>query len=142
MVRQKCMDYILAAKDFFKNFIEEKLESVEQYVERKRQLQIWGDDVELQALSEIYGRPIEIYSYSNQPMRTFHEHCDSEIEPIRLSYHGKSHYNAVVPTGWTKDRIYVKEEPGVIEDHAIAHYNKDQDAQTKEEKEEKDEKET
>jgi hypothetical protein len=55
-------------------------------------------------------------------MRTFHEHCDSGIEPIRLSYHGKSHYNAVVPKGWTEEQIYVKEEPGVIEDRAIALY--------------------
>ena len=52
-------------------------------------------------------------------MRTFHEHPDSLVEPIRLSYHGKSHYNAVVPIGWTKDMIYVKSSPGQIEDEAI-----------------------
>lgn len=34
---------------------------------------VWGDDIELQALSEIYNRPIEIYAYNNEPMRTFHE---------------------------------------------------------------------
>ena len=33
---------------------------------------IWGDDVEIEALSEIYGRPIEIYSTSVKPIRTFH----------------------------------------------------------------------
>jgi hypothetical protein len=29
MVRQKCMDYILLAKDFFKNFVEEDKETIE-----------------------------------------------------------------------------------------------------------------
>ena len=28
----------------------------------KSKLGVWGDDVELQAISEIYNRPIEIYS--------------------------------------------------------------------------------
>jgi len=33
----------------------------------------WGDDIELQALSEIYNRPIELFAYNLTPMRTFHE---------------------------------------------------------------------
>ena len=33
----------------------------------------WGDDVEIQALSEIYDCPIQIYAYSTKQMRTFHE---------------------------------------------------------------------
>jgi hypothetical protein len=60
-------------------------------------------------------------------MRTFHEHCDAQIEPIRLSYHGKSHYNAVVPIGWTKDKVYEHDSPGEVEDRAIAMIKKDQD---------------
>ena len=64
---------------------------------------VWGDDVELQALSEIYERPIEIYAYRAEPMRTFHEE-DQAIggaslgprNPIRLSYHGNEHYNSIV----------------------------------------------
>ncbi len=47
MVRQKCMDYILLAKDFFKNFVEEEKETIELYVERKRRNGVWGDDIEL-----------------------------------------------------------------------------------------------
>ena len=43
------------------------------YLSRKRQDGEWGDDVELEAMSEIYGRPIEIYAYRNVPLRTFHE---------------------------------------------------------------------
>ena len=73
-LREKCMDYILACKDYFKDFIDRDVDgSIELYCERKRQDKVWGDDLEIEALSEIYRRPIEIYAYSNEPMRTFHE---------------------------------------------------------------------
>lgn len=39
----------------------------------------WGDDVEIEALSEIYGRPIEIYATSARPLRTFHEDNEHKI---------------------------------------------------------------
>ncbi len=104
----------------------------------KRNSGVWGDDVELQALSEIYDRPIEIYSGGNKPLKTFHENKKEfnrkkkksknininindqfifnkddkdndnkfEISPIRISYHGKSHYNSVVPTKFNNDDIW------------------------------------
>lgn len=64
-------------------------------MENKKKDGVWGDDVEIQALSEIYNRPIEIYVYSCKPIRTFHESSFDGYDPIRLSYHGKSHYNSV-----------------------------------------------
>ena len=68
------MDYILSEKEYFKDFIIGGNDSsVEAYVNRKRMNAVWGDDVEIQAMSEIYNRPIEIYAYSAEPMRTFHE---------------------------------------------------------------------
>jgi len=68
------MDYILSEKDYFKDFIIGGGEAdVESYVNKKRLNAVWGDDIEIQALSEIYNRPIEIYAYSAEPMRTFHE---------------------------------------------------------------------
>jgi hypothetical protein len=71
-------------------------------------LGVWGDDIEIQALSEIYNRPIEIYSHSIEPLKTFHETDKSYTRgtdrginhkwlPIRLSYHGKAHYNSLTP---------------------------------------------
>lgn len=87
VVRQKCMDYIISEREYFKDFIIGGNESVDVYVQRKRANAVWGDDVELQALSEIYNRPIEIYAYSADPMRTFHESDGKEV-PFRLSYHG------------------------------------------------------
>ena len=61
----------------------------------------WGDDLEIQAMSEIYKCPVEIFAYSDKPMKTFHESVGSST-PMRLSYHGRSHYNSVVE----KDRHY------------------------------------
>ena len=49
------------------------MNSVEEYCEWKGQNKIWGDDVEIEALSEIYARPVLIYAYSSKPMRTLHE---------------------------------------------------------------------
>lgn len=43
-------------------------------------------------MSEIYNRPVEIYAYHNEPMRTFHEEFQKDkagVPPIRLSYHGR-----------------------------------------------------
>lgn len=76
---------------------------------------MWGDDVELQALSEIYDRAIEIYAYQTESMRTFHEQ-EKAREPIRLSYHGSSHYNSVVKLGWTLSDSLLQSEPGQVED--------------------------
>jgi hypothetical protein len=50
-------------------------------------------------MSEIYARPIEIYAYDVKPMKTFHE--EGDVTPFRLSYHGNSHYNSIVPKEWT-----------------------------------------
>lgn len=91
------MDYIESEREFFSQFI---VDDFDHYVQRKRQNGVWGDDIELQAMSEIYERPIEIYAYRAEPMRTFHEEQNNNSgqlkEPIRLSYHGNEHYNSVV----------------------------------------------
>lgn len=62
-----------------------------------RQDGTWGDDVEIQAISEIYSRPIEIYVFGSKPIRTFHEDNDNNIEPIRLAYVGSCHYDSIKP---------------------------------------------
>lgn len=94
-IRQVCMDYIETERDFYKNFVVGGNSRFNEYMARKRTEGVWGDDLEIQALSEIYDRPIEIYAYSAEPMRTFHEVNQNNRTPIRLSYHGASHYNSV-----------------------------------------------
>ncbi len=82
-------------KNFYKNYIIGGGSRFDEYLERKRKDGVWGDDLEIQALSEIYDRSIQIYAYSGEPMRTFHEVSTNNQEPIKLSYHGSSHYNSV-----------------------------------------------
>ena len=110
------MDYIISEKEYFKDYIiGGDSKAVEAYVAKKRKNAVWGDDLEIQALSEIYDRPIEIYAYSREPMRTFHEQMGPN-EPFKLSYHGASHYNSIVHKEWNYERVFIKCEPGVIED--------------------------
>ena len=121
MVREKCMDYILANRNQFIAFIDtDEDETIEEYCDRKRKLKIWGDNLEIQALAEMYDRQIELYSYTTEPMLKFHEQSEDSLEPIRISYHGKNHYNAVVLQEWdpVKDNL-IDEEAGQVEDWAI-----------------------
>jgi len=69
----------------------------------------WGDHVEIQAMSRLYDRPVEIYAYNTTPLKTHLGRSNgfsspssssspsSPPPPIRLSYHFQSHYNSVVP---------------------------------------------
>ena len=77
----------------------------------------WGDDLEIQAISEICKCPAEIFSYSGEPMKTFHESAGSST-PMCLSYHGQSHYNSIVE----KDRPYslLLSNPGEYEATLLA----------------------
>ena len=109
ILRDKCMDYISIERKFFSQFVEGGEASFDEYIAMKRTSGVWGDDIELQALSEIYNRPIEIFLNSNKPLKTFHENIDAcsrncntddnvKMFPIRVSYHGKAHYNSVLPS--------------------------------------------
>jgi len=42
-------------------------ETIEEYIARKRRLTTFGNHLELQAISEMYNRPIEIYAYDKGP---------------------------------------------------------------------------
>lgn len=59
-VRRLCMDYVAKNRDHFSQFL---TEDFNEYVERKRLTEVHGNHVELQAISEIFLRPIEIYEY-------------------------------------------------------------------------------
>eukprot|EP01016_Furgasonia_blochmanni_P024276 TRINITY_DN2615_c0_g1_i7.p1 TRINITY_DN2615_c0_g1~~TRINITY_DN2615_c0_g1_i7.p1 ORF type:complete len:360 (-),score=51.03 TRINITY_DN2615_c0_g1_i7:1066-2145(-) len=118
LIRRICMDYIDIEREYFKNYIIGGIAKIDDYLHRKRQDGVWGDDVEIQALSEIYGRPVEIYAYSAEPMRTFHESALTAVEPMRISYHGKSHFNSIKRMG-RENAGLVQTKFGVIEDSAL-----------------------
>lgn len=98
-LRASVMQYLVQEADYFSQFV---AEDFRRYVCRKRREGVHGNHLELQAASELFGRPIEVYSYSATPA-TIIDPYDSptvptrEVEPIRLSFHRGSHYNAVQP---------------------------------------------
>ncbi|XP_050222590.1 OVARIAN TUMOR DOMAIN-containing deubiquitinating enzyme 6 [Mercurialis annua] len=93
LTRQMCLDYMERERDHFSQFITEGFTS---YCKRKRRDKVYGNNAEIQALSEMYNRPIHIYSYSTEPINTFHGNYHTDSPPIRLSYHHGNHYNSLV----------------------------------------------
>ncbi|KAL5763713.1 hypothetical protein ACOSP7_016069 [Xanthoceras sorbifolium] len=93
LVRQMCLDYMERERDHFSQFITEGFTS---YCKRKRRDKVYGNNVEIQALSEMYNRPIHIYSYTTEPINIFHGSYRTDTPPIRLSYHHGNHYNSLV----------------------------------------------
>ena len=95
VVRKHCMDYMVKNRDYFSEYITEDFPS---YIRRKRSDQAHGNHVEMQALSEMYSRPIEVFQYSLDPINTFHSRVPTRDDnaPIRVSYHGNVHYNSII----------------------------------------------
>lgn len=107
------MDYMARNEEHYSNFIvassdeEDSKSSVKDpnvtpfqaYVARKRRDGIHGNHAEIQAISELFNRPVEVYTPDNpdgKPMNIFHSEYKTSDPPIRLSYHDGNHYNAIV----------------------------------------------
>ena len=93
------MDYIQKNLVYYSQFIEGGEKQMPAYIERKRKNGVWGDNLEIQALSEIYKRPIEIYIDVDKPISSFsNKKLKIKRFPIKISYHGNKHYNSMVPS--------------------------------------------
>jgi OTU domain-containing protein 5 len=93
-IRQQTMDYIYQNREYFEQFLTEDIHS---YVKRKRQNHLHGNHIEIQAMSEMYNRPVELYSYEMTPINIYNaEQQNNGYDPLRLSYHRYSHYNAIL----------------------------------------------
>lgn len=93
VVRKHCMDYIAANGDYFSQYVTEDFNT---YVNRKRLDFTHGNHIEMQAMSEMYNRNIEVFCYGKEPINIFHGMHKTDNEPIRLSYQRGSHYNSIV----------------------------------------------
>lgn len=72
-------------------------EDINNYVSRKRNNHVHGNHIEIQAISEIYNRPVEIYAYHTEPVNIFgQDQIKAGVEPLRLLYQRGSHYNAIL----------------------------------------------
>ncbi|KAJ7552659.1 hypothetical protein O6H91_06G063500 [Diphasiastrum complanatum] len=90
--RQLCIDYMETERDHFSQFV---TESFTAYCKRKRRDKVYGNNLEIQAMAEIFNRPIHIHSYSTDPINIFHGSYETDLPPIRLSYHRGNHYNSL-----------------------------------------------
>lgn len=95
LIRETSMRYISLERDYFSQFMIGGLEKFDDYLTQMSRSGAWGDDIEIQAMSEIYNKAFNIFAYSSVPIRTFHED-QGEGQAIRLAYHGQCHYNSVV----------------------------------------------
>ncbi len=62
-VRERCLDYMLQNRDHFAEFVDD--EDFDSYIARKRDPAAHANHPEIQACSEIFGRTVDIYSYSD-----------------------------------------------------------------------------
>mmetsp|Transcript_31103 Transcript_31103/g.50321 ORF Transcript_31103/g.50321 Transcript_31103/m.50321 type:complete len:450 (-) Transcript_31103:292-1641(-) len=92
-VRKLCCDYMERNRDHFSQFV---TEDFREYVRRKRQDRCFGNHIEMQAMAEMYNRPIHVYAYNTQPINIFHGAYSTNEPPLRLSYHANNHYNSVI----------------------------------------------
>ena len=66
------MDYVHLQSKYFGAFIDgDRYSTVKEYVIDNRKDKVWGDNVEIQAMAELYDLPIEIYEYGLDPARVF-----------------------------------------------------------------------
>lgn len=86
------MDYMETERDYFSQFV---VEDFSEYIARKRRNATYGNHLELQAVSELFNRPIEIFAHQPEPLNLFQTSYDDQNPPIRLSYHNGNHYNSV-----------------------------------------------
>ncbi|KAL7060874.1 hypothetical protein AAHC03_09619 [Spirometra sp. Aus1] len=92
LVRKQVVDYMVKNREHFSQYV---TEDFDRYLQRKRHPNCHGNHLEIQAISELYNRPVEIYHNSASPINVFHAEYSHEI-PLRLGYYGRTHYNSII----------------------------------------------
>lgn len=92
LIRKNCIDYMEKERDHFSQFV---TEDFTEYLKRKRLDTVYGNHLELQAIAELFNRPILIYVNDEEPLNLFQEEYKTDNPPMRLSYHYGNHYNSV-----------------------------------------------
>ena len=146
LVRETCMRYIDGEAAYFRAFV---VGDFDAYVTRMCQPGEWGDHLEIQALSEVYDMPIEIYAYSTHPLRTYSRQDGSEGAGVvggvrrsmmRLSYHFASHYNSVVEAGRLGGLLDGR-HVGEVEEESMERQRRRREERERREREEREEEE-
>ncbi|KAL7458356.1 hypothetical protein ACHAWC_009940 [Mediolabrus comicus] len=98
-VRKNCLDFMERDVSHFQDFVAD--EDFHDYIVRKRRIGVHGNHTEIQAMSELYNRSIEVFVPSKgiTPINIFHEEYYKNNDadpPIRLLYMDGNHYNALI----------------------------------------------
>lgn len=91
--RAACCDFMQHNRRQFANFV---VGDFDAYVRRMRLPATWADEPELRAASEIYARPIHVYTVRDREhAMAIGEPGVAANPPLLLSYHLNSHYNSL-----------------------------------------------
>lgn len=77
--------------DYFSNYVTEDFTT---YINRKRKNNCHGNHIEMQAMAEMYNRPVEVYQYSTgESVGTSEPKTDSRIftDPTSRSHRANQH---------------------------------------------------
>jgi hypothetical protein len=101
-VRTLAAGHILSRPSYFRHFVEDG--NLEEHCAAMMKTGVWGDHLELEAISQYFKCPIEVYKDSLTPMKTYHENSKHKLnQPVRLLYSGNSHYDSLVTTQFKVD---------------------------------------
>ena len=80
----------------------------------------WGTNLEVEALSRIYQRKVEVYEGNITPRLLCDDivNYNNELPPVRISYKNGQHYDSVV-TDNHRDTILNSSDFGIIEEAAL-----------------------
>jgi len=96
-VRSRCLDFMAKDEGHFAQFVTG--EPFREYVRRKRYDGVHGNNPEIQAIGELFNRPVEVYPAGDslgKPINIFHAEYKTSDTPIRLGYYQGNHYDAIV----------------------------------------------
>ena len=100
-VREQTMDHEENARHVFSQFVDEPFDD---YLNRMRRNGQCADNPELQAIAELFCRPIKVYAAESGKLTTFKCGTDEESvgkslnPPILLMYINGDHYNSIIDT--------------------------------------------
>ena len=108
LVRDRCCNYMKLLEGKFMHFIDtrrfvanrrdENYVDFDDYLVKMRNPGIWGGNLEITALSELYQRPVEIYDQQTTPRKTFSNSVNfgNDLPPMRITLKNGNHYDSVV----------------------------------------------
>ena len=117
-VREETMNYMQKHASHYSQFVS-NLEGWENYLKRNRRLGAFGGNLEIQAISELYNRPIQIFE-ENQLRNIFHSY-QLRSPPIILEYINGNHFNCILDL--TSPKTESVEDISEIQDYRDSVYN-------------------